>query len=283
MNGLIRYGLPVLGIAAVAEIGISVYFYRRTMMRSKAKVERTMKMAGTDWSQYMPLMEKRKEYQLAQPHREIWTKTFDGLRLHATYFPRENEKKVVICFHGYTSEGMSDYIGLSDYYLKRGYSMLLVDERAHGKSEGTYIGFGCLDRKDALTWIRWVIGQCGEDVQILPARNVYGRSHRFDGERSEAAGTGQGNHLRLRIYLAKRGLYARTPLDVSHAGVSDYSDCRLDQPENGRIRYGRVQRREGSEKGRSSDSADPWGCRHVCSRTPCARRFTKTARRRRIS
>ncbi len=167
MNGLIRYGLPVLGIAAVAEIGISVYFYRRTMMRSKAKVERTMKMAGTDWSQYMPLMEKRKEYQLAQPHREIWTKTFDGLRLHATYFPRENEKKVVICFHGYTSEGMSDYIGLSDYYLKRGYSMLLVDERAHGKSEGTYIGFGCLDRKDALTWIRWVIGQCGEDVQIL--------------------------------------------------------------------------------------------------------------------
>ncbi len=167
MKRLIRYGLPALGMVAAAEIGISVYFYRRTMKRSKAKVERTMKMAGTDWNQYMPLMEKRKEYQLAQPHKEIWTTSSDGLRLHATYFPREEQKKVVICFHGYTSQGMSDYIGLSDYYLKRGYSMLLIDERAHGKSEGTYIGFGCLDRKDALEWIQWVIKECGEDVQIL--------------------------------------------------------------------------------------------------------------------
>ena len=31
---------------------------------------------------------------------------------------------------------MSDYIGLSNYYLSRGYQMLLVDERAHGDSEG---------------------------------------------------------------------------------------------------------------------------------------------------
>ncbi len=46
------------------------------------------------------------------------------------------KKKAVICFHGYTSKGMSDYIGLSDYYLKRGYAMLLPDARAHGESEG---------------------------------------------------------------------------------------------------------------------------------------------------
>lgn len=45
--------------------------------------------------------------------------------------------------------------------------MLLVDERAHGESEGKYIGFGCLDRRDALKWIDWVIQNCGEDVQIL--------------------------------------------------------------------------------------------------------------------
>lgn len=45
--------------------------------------------------------------------------------------------------------------------------MLLVDERAHGESEGKYIGFGCLDRMDALKWIDWVIQECGEDVQVL--------------------------------------------------------------------------------------------------------------------
>lgn len=73
----------------------------------------------------------------------------------------------MIAFHGYTSQGMSDYIGLSDYYMKNGYSMLLPDARAHGQSEGEYVGFGCLDRWDALEWICWAIRECGNDVKIL--------------------------------------------------------------------------------------------------------------------
>lgn len=155
------------GLLTVAEAGGSAYFYRRTMKRGKAKTERTIKMAGTDWNQYMPLIQARKEYMMAQPHEDVYVRSQDGLRLHATWFPAGDQKKAVICFHGYTSQGMSDYIGLSDYYLKRGYSMLLVDERAHGESEGEYIGFGCLDRMDALNWIGWLIRKTGEDVQIL--------------------------------------------------------------------------------------------------------------------
>lgn len=155
------------GILATVELGTCAYFYRRTMKRYNAKVERTMKMAGTDWTQYFPIIEERKKYMMAQPHEDIYIHSYDNLKLHATWFPQKNSKKIVICFHGYTSKGMSDYVGLSDYYMKHGYSMLLVDERAHGDSEGTYIGFGCLDRKDALKWIDWVIKTCGEDSKIL--------------------------------------------------------------------------------------------------------------------
>lgn len=166
MKGLFTAAV-VLGALAAGTVIETAYFYRRTMMRSNAKVERTMKMAGTDWTQYTDFIGKRKEYFLAQPHRDVYLTAWDGLKLHATYFPREDEKKAVICFHGYTSQGMSDYIALSDYYMKHGYSMLLVDERAHGQSEGTYIGFGCLDRRDALGWIDWIIGNCGQEIQIL--------------------------------------------------------------------------------------------------------------------
>ncbi|MCH5343595.1 MAG: alpha/beta hydrolase [Acetatifactor sp.] len=157
----------MLGAAAAAGIGESVYFYRRTMKRNKAKTERTMKMAGTDWSQYFDFIEERKERLLARPNVEVYVQTNDDLKLHGTYFPQGDEKKVVLCFHGYTSEGMKDYLALSDYYLKKGYGLLLVDERAHGESEGEYIGFGCLDRQDALCWIDWIIERCGEDVEIL--------------------------------------------------------------------------------------------------------------------
>ncbi len=156
-----------LGLLTVAEAGGSAYFYRRTMKRGNAKKERTIKMAGTDWNQYMPLIQKRKEKMLEQPHEDVFCLSDDGLRLHATWFPGKDPKKVVICFHGYTSQGMSDYVGLSDYYRRQGFGMLLVDERAHGDSEGEYIGFGCLDRQDAMGWIEWILNRCGEEIQIL--------------------------------------------------------------------------------------------------------------------
>ncbi|MDD6482313.1 MAG: alpha/beta hydrolase [Lachnospiraceae bacterium] len=168
-NGWIIAGAAV-GALALLEAGISAYFYRRTMIRSNAKRERTIKMAGTDWNQYMPLIQERKEKLLAQPLEDVFLTSEDGLKLHGTWVKNTDGKettKVVICFHGYTSEGLSDYIGHSDYYLRNGYAMLLPDARAHGQSEGHYIGFGCKDRYDARKWIDWVINRCGSDVQIL--------------------------------------------------------------------------------------------------------------------
>lgn len=164
---MLRIVTVVLGGVAAAKLGIAAYFYRRTMIRGNAKTDRTIKMAGTDWNQHMPFIQARKKAMLSEKHSDEWLMSADGLRLHATWFPQGECKKIVICFHGYTSQGMKDYLGLSGYYLKNGYSMLLVDERAHGESEGKYIGFGCLDRIDALKWINWVLRKCGEDVEIL--------------------------------------------------------------------------------------------------------------------
>lgn len=189
--GALKNVFVAAGLLAAAGVGETVYFYNRTMKRGNAKTERTTKMSGTDWEKYFPLMEERKGFVLAQPHRDVYITSFDGLKLHATYFSglKQEEKpgqsagsfrqgdvghqeawqarKAVICFHGYTGEGLSNYIALADYFLKQGYAVLLPDARAHGGSEGEYIGFGCLDRKDALDWINWLIQECGEEVSIL--------------------------------------------------------------------------------------------------------------------
>lgn len=168
--GALKNIAAATGLLAAAGIGETVYFYNRTMKRGNAKTDRTIKMSGTDWAKYFPLMDERKEFVMAQPHNDVYITSFDGLKLHATYFPAiksSDVKKTVICFHGYTGEGLSNHMAISDYFLKNGYSILLPDARAHGESEGTYIGFGCLDRQDALGWINWVIHECGEDVKIM--------------------------------------------------------------------------------------------------------------------
>lgn len=175
----------LLGLVS-AEAGGSAYFYRRTMMRYNAKTERTIKMAGVDWEQYFPQMKQCREWMMEQPHKDVWIRSQDGLKLHGTYFQginsseSENDSeylvhtKAVICFHGYTSQGLADYGSISNYYLKRGYNVLLVDQRAHGQSEGKYIGFGCMDRFDAQRWIEWMIQENGEKVQILLHGNSMG-------------------------------------------------------------------------------------------------------------
>lgn len=49
--GILKNTMTCLGVLAAAGVGETAYFYRRTMKRNNAKVERTMKMSGTDWTQ----------------------------------------------------------------------------------------------------------------------------------------------------------------------------------------------------------------------------------------
>ncbi len=174
MGRIVKGAAAVLGVLAAATAGGSAYFYRRTMKRYNARTERTMKMSGVDWEKYLPVMKERREWLMEQPHEDVWITSQDGLKLHGTYFKGEEGKKAVICFHGYTSQGMNDYGCLAGYYLQHGFRVLLIDERSHGESEGKYIGFGCMDRLDGLKWIEWMTKQAGEDVQILLHGNSMG-------------------------------------------------------------------------------------------------------------
>lgn len=155
------------GIIVTGTYGVARYFFNQTMIRSNAKREKTQKMAGTDWDAYIPGIRKAKEELQQFFHEDLYITSKDGLKLHGTYFPLEGAKKTVICFHGYTSEGLNDYSTLALFYRNHGFSLLIVDERAHGKSEGTYIGFGCLDRFDALRWIEEIVRLEGKEVEIL--------------------------------------------------------------------------------------------------------------------
>lgn len=152
---------------AAAEYAIAEYFFNRIMVRKNAKREKTQKMAGTDWDRYIPHIRECKAKLAEYAHEDLYITSNDGLKLHATYFPCEGSKKIAVCFHGYTSEGLNDYSTLAIFYMKNGYNLLLVDERAHGKSEGKYIGFGCLDRHDARLWIDEAVRLLGEDCKVV--------------------------------------------------------------------------------------------------------------------
>lgn len=95
------------------------------------------------------------EYINSTPHKWVETVSFDGLKLKGRYY--DNAKKnTVIIFHGYRSSAARDMSCAVQMYSSFGFNVLLVDQRAHGRSEGRLITFGVKESRDVLSWVNFV-------------------------------------------------------------------------------------------------------------------------------
>ena len=109
----------------------------------------------------------RENYERMEKEKEEWLKTAnletvsvisdDGLRLEGDIFKANNDShRWVIAIHGYTGDRSTMYSSAM-VYADRDYNILTPDMRAHGKSEGDYIGMGWPDRKDIFKWIELIL------------------------------------------------------------------------------------------------------------------------------
>jgi fermentation-respiration switch protein FrsA (DUF1100 family) len=101
-------------------------------------------------------------------YEEVSITSYDGLKLKG-YFLKAKvpTTKTVILAHGYSSQGIYMAPYAEFYYEQYGYNVLMPDDRGHGDSEGNYIGFGWIDRKDYMNWIDYIINRIGQDSQIV--------------------------------------------------------------------------------------------------------------------
>ena len=98
----------------------------------------------------------------------------DGLNLWGKlYFQEEKSDKWVIIAHGYTSSH-EDVQPIALNFYNEGYNVLTPDMRAHGNSEGKYIGMGWLDRKDILLWIDYVLSLDSNSQIVLYGESMGG-------------------------------------------------------------------------------------------------------------
>ena len=103
---------------------------------------------------------------MAVPFEDVFIKSFDKLKLHARLFENKGTKKVAILCHGYRGTGYRDFSGGAQEVIKLGYTTILIDERAHGQSQGHSITFGVRESKDLLSWISYAKERFGEDIEL---------------------------------------------------------------------------------------------------------------------
>lgn len=146
---------------------ISYLVYRKAFYSSPKKRSTTHLLPDTpQYAKVNPVIKKLIAEMEEVPFEEVSITTFDGLRLFARYYHLSDSAPLQIQFHGYRSTAVRDFSGGFSLARKMGRNLLVVDQRAGGKSEGTTICFGIKEKYDCLEWIKYAINRFG-DIPIM--------------------------------------------------------------------------------------------------------------------
>ena len=173
MTGSYIAGGVAAGAAALAGVTVGIaarMLYKKTVPRpGETSQDIINEFADPEkFAEYFKKMEPVAQWAENVQKEDVFIHSHDGLKLHAYYIPANvsSPGKVVILHHGFTSKAM-DNVSHAKFFHDEGYEVLLLDLRAHGQSEGEYVGFGILDRFDTRSWVRYAQKRFGKDVKIV--------------------------------------------------------------------------------------------------------------------
>jgi len=100
------------------------------------------------------------------PKIELELTSQDGLKLRGHFIEDgASSRKVVLLVHGYTA-GFPWMLQFVNMYRRMGFSVLVFDQRRHGRSEGLYSTYGYKEKYDVAAWVQWVRDRKGDDCVI---------------------------------------------------------------------------------------------------------------------
>lgn len=151
--------LILLLLFTIICVAVSALLFRFACKRTKYK----NKKAGAKLAESTPnvrdqFIQDGMDWLSAQPHEEIEVQSHDGIILRGCFYPCQSgeAERTLLCVHGFYSYGLHDFGAVGQFYLGNGCNMLVIDHRAHGRSDGKYRTFGIKERLDVAIWAEWV-------------------------------------------------------------------------------------------------------------------------------
>lgn len=103
------------------------------------------------------------------PFEEVSILSTDGLRLYGRFYRFKADAPLILFFHGFHGIYAWDGYGFFRICKESGINLLMVDERAHGKSAGNVITFGVMERCDCKSWAEYAMKRFGKNTDVVLA------------------------------------------------------------------------------------------------------------------
>lgn len=99
--------------------------------------------------------------------KEIYIGATDGKKLYGRLYAHDSKvrNKTVLFFHGFRTTALEAFAMTARIFYERGYDVLIVDERGHGKSQGRS-GMGMLEKDDVWSWVNYVQAIGVDDIVV---------------------------------------------------------------------------------------------------------------------
>lgn len=158
-----RWLVGLVVLIAVALFAAGSYFFSVAMVPSqKSFINNSNRISRSD-----PLYSQKMWFK-KEPKQQWTMESASGdYRLVADYLPAAKKTtKNVIILHGFMGkkEKMGEYAAM---FHQLGYNVLMPDARAHGQSQGKYIGYGWPERYDVRKWSQKLVAKNGQNSQIV--------------------------------------------------------------------------------------------------------------------
>lgn len=149
--------LSICLILVVLVFSVSHYIYREAFFSpSNTHPTPDVEMQGSQYQQVRDHIYRMAHIMERYPYESITIRSYDGLKLHGRYYHFKDGAPLEILCHGYRSHPYRDCSGGHSLSRKLGYNTLVIDQRAHGESEGNIISFGVNERLDCEAWAKYL-------------------------------------------------------------------------------------------------------------------------------
>lgn len=158
----------ILLAITVITLSIAHYTYRTCFYSPQDRMEDPYStLEGEQYDQVSDLIRKCTAITEKMPFRWVKITSFDHINLYGRYYHKVDGAPLIILFHGYRSCALRDCSGGFVLAHRFGFNVLAVDQRAHGRSDGTTITFGILERYDCLYWAKYAAQHLCNGAPIL--------------------------------------------------------------------------------------------------------------------